>query len=75
MKGISQKIVAITGATGLIGSALNLHLTKNGYLVKVLKRGFAQSEINGCDIVINLAGSTINCRWTTSAKTNPTEPD
>ncbi len=65
---LSQKIVAITGATGLIGSTLEQFLVKKGYSVKKLVRGFSKEDVEGADIVINLAGSSINKRWGAAAK-------
>lgn len=72
--------VAITGATGLIGSALVSHLRSAGHRVRRLVRGAvkepgdirwdpARGELDvalleGCTAVINLAGASIAQRWT-----------
>jgi uncharacterized protein (TIGR01777 family) len=64
----SKKIVAVTGATGLIGSALEHYLVNKGYTVKKLVRDFSKTDVDGCHIVINLAGSSINKKWTASAR-------
>ena len=57
------KVVGITGASGMIGTTLNSALTERGYNVIALKRGFDITNIEGCDIIINLAGANIGKRW------------
>lgn len=64
--------IAISGASGFVGSHLTQILTAKGNEVVPLGRAFfqdnAQSKLyevlNGCDVVINLAGAPINHRWT-----------
>ncbi|MHB1278002.1 MAG: TIGR01777 family oxidoreductase [Bacteroidia bacterium] len=75
--------VLIAGGSGLVGSALNKHLSSKGMQVRVLSRNAenpiyrwnpAAGEINGmaleeADIIINLAGANIAGRlWTRSYK-------
>ncbi|HLT35274.1 MAG TPA: TIGR01777 family oxidoreductase [Enhygromyxa sp.] len=76
--------VAITGATGLIGSALAEALRERGDEPIVISRhpepattaigwdpvrGFDPPDVlSGCDAVVNLAGESIAGRWTTSKK-------
>lgn len=63
--------IAISGASGFVGSHLTEIFTIKGYKVVPLGRELfqdgAQSKLyevlNGCDIVINLAGAPINHRW------------
>ncbi|MEL6816059.1 MAG: TIGR01777 family oxidoreductase [Cyanobacteria bacterium J06598_3] len=87
--------IAVTGATGFVGSRLVERLVAEGHDVKVLTRsvekarkvfaaaqykqlefaaytptdsGDWQSEISGCDGVINLAGEPISERWSAERK-------
>ncbi len=68
----------IAGGTGQIGEVLARDFRSKGHTVKVLTRnpkdsnqvawdgkskGAWFSEIDGCDVVINLAGRTVNCRY------------
>jgi len=62
------KTIGITGATGFIGSALSQFLEEKGYLIIPLNRGFTLTDVDDCDIIINLAGASINRRWSRSAK-------
>jgi uncharacterized protein (TIGR01777 family) len=70
--------VVIPGGTGQIGSVLARHFRGEGHTVVVLGRsagdgvvawdartlGAWASELDGADVVINLAGRTVNCRYT-----------
>jgi uncharacterized protein (TIGR01777 family) len=68
--------VAITGATGFVGSHLTKFLVANGHTVIPLGRAFfadgAESQllaaVNRADAVVNLAGAPIAHRWTDSYK-------
>jgi len=76
--------VAITGASGLIGSALAKLLRERGNEVVAVTRsptpattdigwdpqqGFEPADVlSGCDAVVNLAGESINGRWTARKK-------
>lgn len=69
--------IAISGSTGFIGTHLSSFFSANGAEVILLKREFFTSAddialriaLDGCDVVINLAGATINHRWTSAYKT------
>ena len=75
--------VAITGATGMIGSALVTRLRARGHTVRRLVRSSPQAGdvvwnpngtaldervLDGCDAIVNLAGAPIAQRWTSSHK-------
>jgi uncharacterized protein (TIGR01777 family) len=75
--------VAITGASGLLGSALGPFLTTGGHRVTPLVRGRAREGtiawdpqtgtidaegLAGVDAVVHLAGESIATRWTESRK-------
>ena len=73
--------VAVTGATGFIGSALVPALRGAGHTVRTIGRGAANdfrwdpaagtidaAALDGVDAVVNLAGSNIAVRWTEAAK-------
>ncbi|MDA3927073.1 MAG: TIGR01777 family oxidoreductase [Kiritimatiellae bacterium] len=76
----SHKNILVTGAKGLIGSALCRELIKQGYTVRTLSRshgnfrwniesGYIDTNIlSEIDSVVHLAGETIAQRWTTKAK-------
>ncbi len=78
----------MTGATGLVGSAVRHRLLARGDVVVALTRtprasesgiqwqvgeptrlSDRETELDGCDAVINLAGETVAQRWTQSAMT------
>ena len=68
--------IAITGASGYIGSNIISELQKNNHLVMPIKRQLLYGEpdelskvIGGCQAVINLAGAPIIQRWTKKNKT------
>lgn len=62
--------VAITGASGFIGTELTKRLTREGFTIRpVSLRGpLASDALAGCEAVINLAGEPIAQRWTTAAR-------
>ncbi|MEJ2454123.1 MAG: TIGR01777 family oxidoreductase [Candidatus Thiodiazotropha sp.] len=67
--------IAISGASGFVGTHLTAALTRHGHRVVPMSRGdFARGlphlaeTIDGCEVVINLAGAPINRRWSTSYK-------
>jgi uncharacterized protein (TIGR01777 family) len=75
--------VAITGASGLLGSALGPFLTTGGHRVTPLVRGRPRDgaiawdpeagtidaeRLDGVDAVVHLAGESIAARWTESSK-------
>ena len=59
--------VAITGASGLIGSRLVAELGRRGDSVVALTRG-EPPDLSGMDGVVNLAGEPVAQRWTAAAK-------
>jgi uncharacterized protein (TIGR01777 family) len=69
-------IVAISGATGFIGQSLRKKLRSLEWTIRLIDRAsillpdkeFREQYIEGCDVVINLAGATIAQRWTESSK-------
>lgn len=68
--------IAISGASGFIGTYLTQYFSDKGYTVFPLTRKLLSSESNSelidtlaeCDVVINLAGASINHRWTKAYK-------
>ena len=67
--------IAISGACGFVGSALSSFLKEKGHNVIPLGRKYfvdgsdiLYNALSSCDIVINLAGATINKRWTEEYK-------
>ena len=83
----TKLVVAITGSSGMIGSALTRTFESRGHLVKRLVRraGAAPNEIawqpgardvdphvtaqlEGVDVVINMAGENLAQRWTADAR-------
>ncbi len=54
-------IIAISGMSGLIGSSLKSFLSNIGYDVRDVKR---EGSLEGVEVVIHLAGSSIAKRWT-----------
>ena len=66
--------IAITGVSGFVGTSLKNHFIAKGYQVVDIRRGDLLSlhgltkKIDGCDVVINLAGASIIARWTPEYK-------
>ena len=66
--------VAITGASGLIGTALSARLLADGHEVRPLRRGPSGAQIDsaaleGADAVVHLAGAGIaDGRWSAARK-------
>lgn len=68
--------IAISGSSGFIGQHLTKFFSGKGDIVIPLTRSLFRQETNekllealaGCDVVINLAGASINQRWTEAAK-------
>lgn len=83
-QGGSRLTIAITGASGLIGSALVRALEREGHAVRRLVRHeprdaterawdpargtIDQRAIDGADAAINLAGEPLDQRWTAAAR-------
>lgn len=63
---------AVTGASGLVASALIPFLTTGGHVVKPVRRtssGFDASAFDGADVVVNLAGAGVaDERWSDARK-------
>jgi len=80
--GLKPLVVAITGATGLVGTALSAFLSTGGHRVIRLVRHAAQSQderqwdpdrpaahlLSGVDAVVHLAGASIAGRFTAAHK-------
>jgi uncharacterized protein (TIGR01777 family) len=79
----AQLHIAVTGASGLIGSALTRELTGSGYRVSRLVRRTAglgeiswdpargrldPADLEGVDAVVHLAGENVGARWTPARK-------
>ena len=67
--------IAISGASGFVGTALGKHLTQCGHHIIPITREILQKKnsalekvLSHCDTVINLAGAPINHRWSKSYK-------
>ncbi len=64
--------VAITGASGMVATALTPFLTTGGHTVRAVKRTgtqFDASAFEGADVVVNLAGAGVaDERWTAARK-------
>ena len=59
--------IVIPGGSGHLGSILSRSLERDGHQIVILSRraagGWRLSEIDGADVVINLAGRSVNCRY------------
>ena len=60
--------VAITGASGFVGTHLSARLAVAGHTVRPLKRSFGPAELDDCDAVVNLAGEPVAQRWSGGVK-------
>lgn len=68
--------IAVSGSSGFIGAHLKTFLEKKGITMVPLKRSYfnapdtltLEEALKDCDAVINLAGATINHRWTEEYK-------
>jgi uncharacterized protein len=68
-----MKKVVIAGGTGFIGEYLNTKFTKAGYEVKIISRQTPNiswddktaivEALEGAELLINLAGKSVNCRY------------
>ncbi|MDO6597822.1 TIGR01777 family oxidoreductase [Oceanihabitans sp. 2_MG-2023] len=79
-----MKTILIAGGTGFIGQTLEDFFSKKGYTVKILSRNPKReneilwnaktienswiSHLENLDVLINLTGKTINCRFTDANK-------
>lgn len=60
--------VAVTGASGLIGTALCRSLEARGDTVVRLSRAYNATALDGADAVVHLAGASISERWSDAHK-------
>lgn len=62
--------VAITGASGFIGTALSAALKRKGHTVRPisLRSALAPDALAGCDAVVHLAGDPVAQRWTEESR-------
>ena len=65
-RGVRPMKVAVTGASGLVGSALVPLLMTGGHEVARLRRGEAPAE--GVEVVVHLAGEPVAQRWNDEVK-------
>src|ERR1700712_2767660 len=73
-----DKKIVIAGGTGFIGTYLNTEFGKLGYDVIIISRqmGHVQwsddagivNALDGAEVLINLAGKSVNCRYTEKNK-------
>ena len=56
--------IVLPGGSGQVGHIVARHFRAQGHDVMVLSRPWDRLALNGCDIVINLAGRSVNCRYT-----------
>lgn len=69
-----MKTIAITGASGFVGTNLNKFFSSLGYKILAISREILNDQnkleelINSSDIIINLAGANIINRWSESYK-------
>lgn len=69
-----MKTIAITGASGFVGTNLNKYFSNLGYKILAISRDTLDNRdkleelLNSSDIVINLAGAPIIQRWSESYK-------
>jgi len=75
-QGYTNNRIAISGATGFIGSSLSDFLQNNGYkTIQLTRNDFLKEpevlakKLKGCAVIINLAGAPIGAKkWTPSYK-------
>ena len=60
--------VAVTGASGLIGTALCRSLAARGDIVLPMGRPYDARVLHGVDAVVHLAGASISDRWSEAHK-------
>lgn len=65
---LQSKVIGITGSSGFIGKNLTIYLKSRGFNVIPLNREISHIILQKCNIVINLAGTTINKRWSKNYK-------
>ncbi|HEX7898056.1 MAG TPA: TIGR01777 family oxidoreductase [Planctomycetota bacterium] len=65
-RGVRPLKIAVTGASGLVGTALVPLLTGGGHEVARIRRGEAPAE--GVEVVVHLAGEPVAQRWNDEVK-------
>jgi hypothetical protein len=70
MKPQGPMTVAITGASGFLGSRLAEALTRDGHQVRALsvRRPLPEGALQGCHAAVHLAGEPIAQRWSTAVR-------
>jgi uncharacterized protein len=69
-----MKTIAITGASGFVGTSLTKYFSKLGYRILPISRDILNNQekleevLNSSEIVINLAGANIINRWSEAYK-------
>lgn len=78
-----MKTIIIAGGTGFLGQVLESYFSKKGYTIKILTRKPTKSNhiywnakdlnhwtksLEGADILINLTGKSVDCRYTEANK-------
>ena len=76
-----SRTIAITGASGMVGSALVPFLTTGGHTVRTIGRGATSTvrwdpargqldvaALDGVDAVVHLAGENVGARWTAARR-------
>ena len=69
-----MRTIAITGASGFVGTRLNKYFSNLGYKIIPIAREVLNNQekldeiINSSDVIINLAGANIINRWTPAYK-------
>lgn len=70
---MTAPVAVIAGATGFVGTALARAFADDGYTVRTIGRSAdtdwsspdaLRAAVEGADIVVNLAGKSVNCRYT-----------
>lgn len=68
-----QPVAVIAGGSGFVGRAVALALAEDGYVIRQVGRtapvrwedaAARAHAVDGADMVINLAGTSVNCRYT-----------
>lgn len=68
-----QRVAVLAGASGFIGSALVEAFVQDGYEIRFIGRSgpirwgdttAIASAVDGADVVVNLAGKSVSCRYT-----------
>lgn len=70
LRNVGPMTVAVTGATGFIGTALTTSLESQGHKARPLsvRKDLPSDALQGCDAVVHLAGEPIAQRWSEAAK-------